>query len=92
MALPDISRESQEIRHEVRERTLGYILTALGLVAGLAWNEAITAFIAEVFPLSKDGLVAKIIYAVVITIAVVIVNLTVVRFAERRARNGNQER
>lgn len=90
MIPPSISRESQEIRREVRERTLGYILTALGLVAGLAWNEAITAFIVEVFPLSKDGLTAKIIYAVVITIIVVVVNLYVVRFAERRA--GNRER
>ncbi|OHA09403.1 MAG: hypothetical protein A3B37_02465 [Candidatus Sungbacteria bacterium RIFCSPLOWO2_01_FULL_59_16] len=85
-----LSHESREIRREVRERTLGYILTALGLVAGLAWNEAITAFIAEVFPLSKNGLAAKIIYAVVITIVVVVVNLSVVRFAERRA--GDQER
>lgn len=75
--------ERPSIRHEVRERTFGYILTALGLVAGLAWNEAITAFIAEVFPLSQNGLIAKVVYALIITCVVVMVNVYLVRFAGR---------
>lgn len=61
-----------EIRHEVRERTLGYVIGAFGLVAGLAWNDAIKALIEYLFPLQETTLSAKIIYAVVITLVVVI--------------------
>ena len=38
--LQKIKQEGAELKKEVREKTLGYILTAFGLVAGLAWNEA----------------------------------------------------
>ncbi len=64
-------------------QTVGYILTALGLVVGLAWNEAIVAFIDKVLPLGKDGLGAKFLYAVVITIIVVIASRYIQRLAAR---------
>jgi len=89
MALPEeLSQESRNIRREIRERTLGYILTALGLVAGLAWNEAITAFIAEVFPVSQDGLTAKVIYALIMTFVVVIAGQYLVRSATKQDGGG----
>lgn len=89
MTLPEeFSKESQNIRREVRERTLGYVLTALGLVAGLAWNEAITAFITEVFPISKDGLTAKIMYALIMTFVVVAAGRYVVRSAMKQDGGG----
>jgi len=34
--LQKIKQEGAELKKEVREKTLGYILTAFGLVAGLA--------------------------------------------------------
>ena len=37
--------EDKRIRDLVRERTMGYIVGALGLVAGLAWNDAIKSLI-----------------------------------------------
>ncbi len=46
---------------------------ALGLVAGLAWNDAIKALIEDLFPFAKTGILAKFIYAVIITAVVVIV-------------------
>ena len=36
-----IKAEQMRIREEVRKKTIGYIVAALGLVAGLAWNDAI---------------------------------------------------
>ena len=73
-----------KIHKEVREKTIGYILTALGLVAGLAWNEAIKALIDILFPLEKDSLAAKLVYAAIITLAVVIVAGYLTRFASKK--------
>ncbi len=83
-----------QLRKEVKEKTLGYILAALGLVAGLAWNEAITALINTIFPLGKDTLLAKFIYAIVITIVLIVVTMWLVRIfnkGENRGENGTAE-
>ncbi len=69
------------IRDEAREKTAGYILGALGLVAGLAWNDAVHAFIDAIFPAEQgNGILAKFIYAIFITIFVVIASLSVTKF------------
>ncbi|MCL5006714.1 MAG: DUF5654 family protein [Patescibacteria group bacterium] len=39
-------------------QTAALILTAFGLVAGLAWNSAVSALIAYFFPVSASGLIA----------------------------------
>jgi len=74
-----IKNKSEEIKKEIRQKTIGYILTALGLVAALAWNEAIKSFIEHFFPLSKNTLLAKFIYAMVITFIVVIFSISLMR-------------
>jgi hypothetical protein len=60
------------LKNELKSRLLTYIGGGFGLVAGLAWNEAIKGFIDYVFPLQKDSLAIKFIYALIITIVVVI--------------------
>ena len=62
-----------EIKKQVRSQTAGYLTGALGLVAGLAWSDAIKALIAVLFPFAKNGIVAMFVYAVVITVAVVLI-------------------
>jgi hypothetical protein len=62
----------QETIQETKAKTFGYISAALGFVAGLAWNEAIAAAIDALFPLAKDTVAIKFLYAVVVTAAVVI--------------------
>lgn len=71
---------------EIRERTVGYILTALGLVAGFAWNEAIKSLIEYVFPVAQNGMVAKFIYAGLITLIVVIITSYLMRFSRESVR------
>lgn len=61
-----------DLNKELKSKTFGYISAALGLVAGLAWNDAIKYAIESLLPLSKDTIVIKFLYAVVVTIAVVI--------------------
>lgn len=70
-----IKNGSQEIRKEILQRTSGYILAAFGLVAALAWNDAIKSLIEYFFPLDKNTVLIKFIYAVLITFIVVIISV-----------------
>ena len=72
------------MREQVRAQTVGYIATAFGLVAGLAWNDAIKAFIENIFPLGQGTMWAKFIYAVIITIFVVVITRYLLRLANRK--------
>jgi len=72
------------LRKELRKQFMGYIITALSLVAGLAWNDAIKAFIEHIFPIDKNGILLKFVYAIVITIAVVAVGMMLSRVKDKK--------
>ena len=74
-----IIKKGEEVEMEVRKKMAGYVTAGLGVVAGLAWNDAIKAFIEEFFPQENSNLLAKFIYAIVITIAVVVISLYLVK-------------
>lgn len=61
-----------DLRKEMKAKTFGFISGALGLVAGLAWNDAITNMINILFPMGKDTIAVKFVYAIIVTVAVVI--------------------
>ena len=73
--MPDdkTKKKQSTFTEEVRERTAGYIMAGFGFVAGLAWNDAIKSFIEHIFPLSSGAIAAKFVYAVLITVVIVIV-------------------
>jgi len=54
------------------------IAVAFGLVAALAWNEAIKAIFKEIFG-TADSVVPLLIYAITVTIAAVILTILVAR-------------
>ena len=54
-----------------------------GLVAGLAWNDAISALIAHWFPIERNSILAKFIYAAAVTVVVVLITTYVVRLLRR---------
>lgn len=60
-------------------RSVGFIMAGLGLVAGLAWNDAIQTLFKIVFPSEQNSLAAKFIYAIVVTVVIVIVGSKVAR-------------
>lgn len=68
--LDKIKTETQRIKAAVRTQTLSSVTSALGLVAGLAWNDAIKNFIEVLFPLAKNSLFAKFLYALIMTVIV----------------------
>lgn len=65
--------DAEAIRKTAREKVWGYIAAALGLVAGLAWNEAIKGLIDHYFPIQRDSVWAKVWYAVLITAIVIFI-------------------
>lgn len=74
-----IREEGKDLQRELRKRTATYIAAALGLVVGLAWNEAIRSVIEYFFPLSQNTVTAKIIYALAITAVLVIVTAYILK-------------
>jgi len=81
--ISEIARNGQKLELELREKAAGYITAAFGLVAGLAWNDAIKSLIEYWFPLDKNSIAAKFIYAVLITVVLVIVSSYLIRMFKR---------
>ena len=72
---------------EVMDNIVQLLTAAFGLVAALAWNEAVQALFDAVLPNAGD-LAAKFLYAVVVTVAVVIITIRLGRISERMKREG----
>lgn len=75
--------DKAELKKEIRERTVGYITAALGLVAGLAWNDAIKSIIETVYPFGQGTMWAKLIYAVLVTILIVFVTIYLMKWTKK---------
>ena len=86
-----IKDKGAELEREVREKTLGYIITSFGLVAGLAWNDAIKAFIDGFFPDKGSGIRAKFIYALIVTVFVVAISLYLSRIFKVEKKKKDRE-
>lgn len=66
---------------EVIEKLAALITAAFGLVAALAWNEAIKAIFAAIFG-EAQTIIALLVYAVVVTIIAVYATIKIGRVAE----------
>ncbi len=80
-----IKKESSALSGEVWGKTIGYIVAALSLVAGLAWSDTIKAVLEYLFPISQKSIWLKIIYAALITLAVVIVSFYLTRALNKKS-------
>ncbi len=80
-----LKSESERLRSEAQERLLGYIVAAFGLIAGLAWNDAVKALIDHFFPASgANTILAKFIYALIVTIFVVVVTVYITHLLKKK--------
>ena len=82
----NIKDKTGKFASEVWEKVAGYLLEAFGLVAGLAWNDAIRALIARYYTVESDSLLAQLAYAIIITILVVIVSIIFVKLSKRNEK------
>ncbi len=78
--------KSAGLQRELQERTIGYIVGAFGLVAGLAWNDAIKALIEYAVPLQQNTLRLKFLYAAAITVIVVLITAYLTRLMRRNGQ------
>jgi hypothetical protein len=76
---------------EILDKFSSLITTALGLVAALAWNEAIQQLFKQIFGAAGGELAAKFFYAVLVTLVVIFATMAVSRAAER-AKKLEEER
>ncbi len=72
----------QETKKELLLQSATLINSAFALVAALAWNEAIKAIINTYIP-SGSTLYSQLIYAIVLTIIVVIISMRLTRLIKR---------
>lgn len=81
-----LKSEGEKLRTEVREKTATYIMGGLGVVVGLAWNEAIKALIEYFIPFAGAGtLIAKFVYAILLTLIIVVATTYLFRTPKENA-------
>lgn len=73
-----------EMKSQVGETIATLVTTAFGLIAALAWNEAIKAIITE-FVGKGNGIMGLLIYAIIITIIAVIATILIARVIAKPA-------
>jgi len=76
--------KEKAVGREAKDKVAGYIVAGFGLVAALAWNDAITSLINYFFPNKDGGLLLKFVYALVFTIILIVVSKILIRDAEKK--------
>lgn len=70
--------KTKTLREEILDKMSALVTAAFGLVAALAWNEAIKGIFKEVFG-TQETLIPMIIYASVVTVIAVIITLIIAK-------------
>jgi len=76
-------KEIEEVKREFTEKTITLILGGFGLVAALAWNEAIKSLF-ETFFKKNNELIGKFIYAIIVTVIIVLVSMRLKKIAGKK--------
>ncbi len=93
MAKPKTKEEISEIEAKVVDKILTLIMSALGFVAALAWNDAIQTTFNNFFG-KQSELWAKYIYAAVLTTIIVIVSIQLDKALKKikKKKNNNKKK
>ena len=70
-----------KLRKELFKTMVQLATAGFGLVAALAWNEAIQSTIREIVPLGGSNIISKLIYALIVTIIAVSVTYSLGKMA-----------
>jgi uncharacterized membrane protein (DUF4010 family) len=71
--MADTTKDKKDLRLEILEQIASLSTAGFGLVAALAWNDAIKSLFTRLFPQPGGNFWAQFLYAVVITIIVVVI-------------------
>lgn len=87
----DIQKQKTDIRSEIKEiksafmtKVLTLMIAGFGFVAALAWNDAIQTLVKKVFGDESGGIVAKFIYALLVTALLAIVSIKIGREEQKK--------
>ncbi len=85
----DLTKKEEEKLHVFFvEKVITLMTGAMGLVAALAWNDAIRKLFERVFGTQGSGdITAMFIYAIIVTTAVVVVTYRLMRIVEKMKKN-----
>jgi len=70
------------MRTQVIEKMAALIVAAFGLIAALAWNEAIKTLFSSVFGVGSN-MVALFVYAIIVTVIAVAVTIHIGKISEK---------
>jgi ABC-type multidrug transport system fused ATPase/permease subunit len=79
-----MKKDAIEMKSEILPKMSVLITTAFGLIAALAWNQAIQAIILQLLP-KQSGILGLLIYAIIITIIAVIATVGIARVTSKPA-------
>ncbi|MEK7570123.1 MAG: DUF5654 family protein [Patescibacteria group bacterium] len=80
-----------KLKREVSAQIVTLLTGALGLIAALAWNEAVKSLFTQIFG-EASGLAAKFAYAVIVTVVVVWITMRLAKMQSQEAEEKNQDR
>ncbi|HLM83690.1 MAG TPA: DUF5654 family protein [Candidatus Bathyarchaeia archaeon] len=84
--------EEQKLHVYFVDKVITLMSGAMGLVAALAWNDAMRKLFERIFGTQGSGdVTAMFIYAFVVTMAVVIVTYRLTKFAERMKKKNEKK-
>jgi C4-dicarboxylate transporter len=86
-----IREEGKALKKEINKKVLSYITAGFGFVAGLAWNEAVKSFIEYVLPQSRGTMVAKFVYALILTLILVIISFYLAKILEKDTKKEEEK-
>lgn len=75
--------EKKDIKIEILEKILTLATSGFGLVAALAWNNAIKELFTQIFGEHKGNLWAMLGYAILVTILVVVITLQLSKLLQK---------
>lgn len=82
-------RRMRSFTGEIVAQLLTLATSALGLVAALAWNDAVQAMFKEYFPASS-GVTGRFVYALLLSLVIIIITINLTRLAQY-AKNGRRK-
>lgn len=80
--------KAKSLTAEITAQLLTLATSALGLVAALAWNDAIQAVFKEYYPEGR-GITPKFVYALLVSLLIIILTINLTRLA-KYAKNGRR--
>jgi len=77
-----VKEDIKTLKVEILEKISALVTAGLGLVAALAWNDAIKALFTKLFPEPGGNIFASFTYALLITIIIVIITIQLGRMID----------